>query len=205
MLAEFFNTAHSLKLSMTSQYIYCCAAPYIYSSRANRSWGVDRWRYCRRLQKVSHVSSPVIYELIRAAIRARHFPASRVDSSQLDMRSWSVTSYIMQIWLARFKSTTTRLNHREGGWGGRVGRGGWGGRVGRGGEGRGGEGRGGEGRGGEGRGGEGGREGSEGARERGSEWGRERWREGGREGRARAKSPIRPPTLRNITSSNVER
>ena len=27
----------------------------------------------------------------------------------------------------------------------------------------------------------------------------------GREGRARAKSPIRPPTLRNITSSNVER
>ena len=34
----------------------------------------------------------------------------------------------------------------------------------------------------------------------GSEGGRER----GREGR-RAKSPIRPPTLRNITSSNVER
>ena len=47
------------------------------------------------------------------------------------------------------------------------------------------EGRGGEGRGGEGRGG-----------------GR-----GGREGRqvgARAKSSIRPPTLRNVTSSNVE-
>ena len=42
-------------------------------------------------------------------------------------------------------------------------------------------GRGGEGRGGEGRGGE------------------------GRKGGARAKSPIRPPTLRNITSSNVER
>ena len=43
--------------------------------------------------------------------------------------------------------------------------------------------------------------------------GRRRW-EGGRGGRerkrggrggARAKSPIRPPTLRNITSSNVER
>ena len=50
---------------------------------------------------------------------------------------------------------------------------------------RGGEGRGGEGRGGEGRGGEG--------------------RGGGGEGAARAKSPIRPPTLRNITSSNVER
>ena len=30
-------------------------------------------------------------------------------------------------------------------------------------------------------------------------------RRGGREGGARAKSPIRPPTLRNITSSNVER
>ena len=29
--------------------------------------------------------------------------------------------------------------------------------------------------------------------------------EGEREGRARTKSPIRPPTLRNITSSNVER
>ena len=28
---------------------------------------------------------------------------------------------------------------------------------------------------------------------------------GGREGGARAKSPNRPPTLRNITSSNVER
>ena len=45
--------------------------------------------------------------------------------------------------------------------------------------------RGGEGRGGEGRGGEG--------------------REGRSEGGARAKSPIRPPTLRNITSWNVER
>ena len=30
-------------------------------------------------------------------------------------------------------------------------------------------------------------------------------REGGREGGTRAKSPIRPPSLRNITSSNVER
>ena len=30
-------------------------------------------------------------------------------------------------------------------------------------------------------------------------------REGGSEGGARAKAPIRPPTLRNITSSNVER
>ena len=44
----------------------------------------------------------------------------------------------------------------------------------------------GEGRGGEGRGGRGGSE-------------------GGSEGGARAKSLIRPPTLRNITSSNIER
>ena len=49
-----------------------------------------------------------------------------------------------------------------------------------------------EGRGGEERGREGG-EGGEGARER------------GREGGARTKSPIRTPSLRNITSSNVER
>ena len=41
-----------------------------------------------------------------------------------------------------------------------------------------------------GRKGEGGREGGEG---------------GESEGGARAKAPIRPPTLRNITSSNVER
>ena len=43
---------------------------------------------------------------------------------------------------------------------------------------------------------------------RGGWEGREVWmggREGGSEGGARAKAPIRPPTLRNITSSNVER
>ena len=41
----------------------------------------------------------------------------------------------------------------------------------------------------------------------GGEGGRGWEKEGGegREGGARAKSPIRPPTLRNITSSNVER
>ena len=53
-----------------------------------------------------------------------------------------------------------------------------------------------------GEGGEGGRVGAGGV-------GGEGWRgvEGGewREGGARAKSPIRPPTLRNITSSNIER
>ena len=54
----------------------------------------------------------------------------------------------------------------------------------------------------------GGEDGREGGREEGGgregreeREGRERAREGG----ARAKSPIRPPTLRNITSSNVER
>ena len=51
-----------------------------------------------------------------------------------------------------------------------------------------------------GREGRGEREGGRGGRG-GSEGGRERGREGG----ARTKSPIRPPTLRNITSSNVER
>ena len=62
-------------------------------------------------------------------------------------------------------------------------------------------------RGGEGRG-EGGREGREGTEGRGGRGGREvrEGREGGsegeREGGARTKSPIRPPTLRNITSSN---
>ena len=71
--------------------------------------------------------------------------------------------------------------------------GGEGGREGREG-GRGGEGEGREGGGGEG---EGGREEEEG--------GRLGARERGSEGGARAKSPIRPPTLRNITSSNVER
>ena len=35
--------------------------------------------------------------------------------------------------------------------------------------------------------------------------GGERGREGEREAGARAKSPSRPPTLRNTTSSNVER
>ena len=54
-----------------------------------------------------------------------------------------------------------------------------------------------EGREGEREGREGGREGREGGREEGSE--------GEREGGARTKSPIRTPTLRNITSSNVER
>ena len=59
------------------------------------------------------------------------------------------------------------------------------------------------------RGGEGGREGREvwmGGREEGvgGREGREE-RERAREGGARAKAPIRPPTLRNITSSNVER
>ena len=45
-------------------------------------------------------------------------------------------------------------------------------------------------------------EGGEGVRGgEGGEGGRERGREGG----ARAKSPIRPPTLRYITSLNVER
>ena len=39
---------------------------------------------------------------------------------------------------------------------------------------------------------------------RGRERGGRETREGG-QGGARAKSPIRPPTLRNITSSNVER
>ena len=59
--------------------------------------------------------------------------------------------------------------------------------------------------------GRGGWEGREGAREeeseggRGGEGAREEESEGGRERGARAKSPIRPPTLRNITSSNVER
>ena len=51
-------------------------------------------------------------------------------------------------------------------------------------------------------GGEGGREGR--VEERGREGGRKGAR-GEREGGARTKSPIRPPTLRNITSSNVER
>ena len=36
-------------------------------------------------------------------------------------------------------------------------------------------------------------------------WEAREGRRRGREGGARAKSPIRPPTLRNITSSNVER
>ena len=40
------------------------AAPSIYSSRANRAWGVDRWRYWRRLQKCGHVSCPVIYRSV---------------------------------------------------------------------------------------------------------------------------------------------
>ena len=47
------------------------------------------------------------------------------------------------------------------------------------------------------------REGREGGRGIEGRGGREGER-GGREGGARAKSPIRPPTLRNITSSNVE-
>ena len=48
----------------------------------------------------------------------------------------------------------------------------------------------------------------EGGSQGGSVGGRGGKNEGGRgerEGGARAKSPIRPPTLRNITSSNVER
>ena len=53
----------------------------------------------------------------------------------------------------------------------------------------------------------GGREGGRGGRGgRGGEGGEGGERgEGGSEGGARAKSQIRPPTLRNITSSNVER
>ena len=49
------------------------------------------------------------------------------------------------------------------------------------------------------------REGREGRRGEGGKVRGGKGSEGGREGGARAKSQIRPPTLRNITSSNVER
>ena len=120
-------------------------------------------------------------------------------------------NYYDYIILAGYPASLGRKGVRKGGEGGREGRrGGW--ERGEGGMGRreggreGGEGREGleGGEGGTGGEGGGGREGREGV---GGEGGRRGWeaKEGAREGGARAKSPIRPPTLRNITSSNVER